>query len=120
MYQRTDLQTYIQVFMKTAKFPRAHARAWKLTCCTNVKTRTLLHIGKQAVTRLLSRRYHNVFPLLVTSCCDKSGASYYHLVIRLMTVTELPHVVPTKGRSQQFAMSLFCDESVGLIILVTR
>jgi hypothetical protein len=24
-----------------------------------------------------------------TSCCDKSGTSYYHLVTRLMTVTEL-------------------------------
>jgi hypothetical protein len=36
-----------------------------------------------------------VFALLVPSCCDKSGISY-HLVTRLMTVTDLLQVVPTR------------------------
>jgi hypothetical protein len=56
---------------------------------THVKTSKLLKIGKQVVTRLLSSRYQDVFVLLVPSCCDKSGTSYYHLVTRSMTVTEL-------------------------------
>jgi hypothetical protein len=34
-----------------------------------------------------------VFALLVPSCCDKSGTSCYHLVTRLMTVTDLLQVV---------------------------
>jgi hypothetical protein len=37
-----------------------------------------------------------VFALLVRSCCDKSGTSCYHLVTRLMTVTDLLQVVPTR------------------------
>jgi hypothetical protein len=37
-----------------------------------------------------------VFALLVPSCCDKSGTSCYHLVTRLMTVTDLLQVVPTR------------------------
>ena len=50
----------------------------------------------QVVTRLLSSRYQDVFALLVPSCCDKSGTSCYHLVRRLMTVTNLLQVVPTR------------------------
>ena len=37
-----------------------------------------------------------MFALLVPSCCDKSGTSCYHLVTRLMTVTDLLQVVPTR------------------------
>ena len=37
-----------------------------------------------------------MFALLVRSCCDKSGTSCYHLVTRLMTVTDLLQVVPTR------------------------
>jgi hypothetical protein len=56
----------------------------------------LLQICKQVVTRLLSGRYQDVFALLVPSCCDKSGTSCYHLVTRLMTVTDLLQVVATR------------------------
>jgi hypothetical protein len=31
--------------------------------------------------------------MLVSSCCNKSGTIYYHLVTRLMTVTDLLQVV---------------------------
>jgi hypothetical protein len=41
-------------------------------------------------------RTHPVDKLLVCSCCDKSGTSCYHLVTRLMMVTDLLQVVPTK------------------------
>jgi hypothetical protein len=58
--------------------------------CKNVQVVTDL------LTRLLSSRYQDVFALLVSSCCDKSGTSCYHLVTRLMTVTDLLQVVPTK------------------------
>ncbi len=34
--------------------------------------------------------------LLLPSCCDKSETSCYHLVTRLMTVTDLLQVVPTR------------------------
>jgi hypothetical protein len=34
--------------------------------------------------------------LLVPSCCDKSGTSLYRLVARLMMVTDLLQVVPTR------------------------
>ena len=37
-----------------------------------------------------------MFALLVPSCCDKSGTSCYHLVTRLMTVTDLQQVVATR------------------------
>jgi hypothetical protein len=37
-----------------------------------------------------------VFSLLVPSCCDKSGTSCYHLVTKLMMVTDLLQVVPTR------------------------
>ena len=37
-----------------------------------------------------------MFALLVPSCCDKSGTSCHHLVTRLMTVTDLLQVVPTR------------------------
>ncbi len=40
--------------------------------------------------------YQDVFALLVSSCCDKSGTSCYHLVTRLMTVTDLLQVFPTR------------------------
>jgi hypothetical protein len=43
----------------------------------------------------LSSRYQDVFALLVPSCCEKSGRSCYHLVTRLMTLTDLLQVVPT-------------------------
>jgi ArsR family metal-binding transcriptional regulator len=39
--------------------------------------------------------YQDVFALLVPSCCDKCGTSCYHLVTRLMMVTDLRQVVPT-------------------------
>ena len=94
---------------------------------------------KQVVTRLLSSRYQDVFALLVPSCCDKSGTSCYHLVTRLMTVTDLLQVVPTRliqavrnkllrACCHQFVNNLLraddirlvgttCCESVGLINL---
>jgi hypothetical protein len=104
--------------------------------------RVLLQIWKQVVTRLLSSRYQDVFALLVPSCCDKSGTSCYHLVTRLMTVTDLLQVVPTRlikavcnkllrACCHQLVNNLLraddirlvettCCESVGLINLVTR
>ena len=63
---------------------------------THTKTRKLIQICKQVVTRLLSTRYQDVFALLVPSCCDKFGTSCYHLVTRLMTVTDLLQVVPIR------------------------
>ena len=41
-------------------------------------------------------QYQDVFPLLLPSCCDKSETSCYHLVTRLMTVTDLLDVAPTR------------------------
>jgi hypothetical protein len=67
-----------------------------ISACIHVKTRKLLQICKQVVTRLLRSRYQDVFALLVPSCCDKSGTSCYHLVTRLMTVTDLLQVIPTR------------------------
>ncbi len=64
---------------------------WRLS-----QTRKFLQTCKQVVTRLLSSRYQDVFALLVPSCRDKSGTSCYHLVTRLMTVTDLLQVVPTR------------------------
>ena len=56
----------------------------------------MLQICKQVVTRFVVKpQYQDVFALLVPSCCDKSGTSCYHLVTRLMTVTDLLQVVPT-------------------------
>ena len=46
--------------------------------------RSAQQICKQVVTRLLSSRYQDMFPLFVLSCCDKSGTSCYHLFTRLM------------------------------------
>ena len=63
-----------------------------LTCLhrlIHLKTRKLSQISKQVVTRLLSSRCHDVFALFLPSCRDKSGTSCYHLVTRLMTVTDL-------------------------------
>ena len=37
-----------------------------------------------------------MFALLVSSCCDKSGTSCYHILTRLMTVRDLLQVVPTR------------------------
>jgi hypothetical protein len=110
--------------------------------CTHIKSRKLLQICKQVVTRLLSSRYQDVFALLVPSCCDKSGTSCYHLVIGLMTVTDLLQVIPTRpiqavcnkllrACCHQLVNNLLraddirlvgttCCESVGLINLVTR
>jgi hypothetical protein len=78
-----------------------------------------MHICKQVVRRLLSSRYHDVFALLVPSCCDKSGTSCYHLVTRLMTATVLLQVVPTRliqAVSSQVATSLLSIS--GLLELV--
>ena len=84
-----------------------------------------------------------MFALLVPSCFDKSGTSCYHLVTRLMTVTDLLQVVPTRliqravrnkllrACCHQLVNNLLraddirlvgttCGESVGLINLVTR
>ena len=63
---------------------------------SNVKTHKWLRICKQVATRLLSSRHQDVFALLVPSCCDKSGTSCYHLVTRLMMVTDLLQVVPPR------------------------
>jgi hypothetical protein len=63
---------------------------------THAKTRKLIQICKQVVTRLLSTRYQDVFALLVPSCCDKVGTSCYHLVTRLTTVTDSLQVVPIR------------------------
>jgi hypothetical protein len=52
-------------------------RGYKYT--NNWKSHKLLQICKQVVTRLLSSRYQDVFALLVSSCCDKSGTSCYHI-----------------------------------------
>jgi hypothetical protein len=60
---------------------------------TNVKVVADL---QTSVTRLLSSRYQDVFALLVPSCCDKSGTSCYHIVTRLMTITDLLQVIPTR------------------------
>jgi branched-subunit amino acid transport protein AzlD len=38
----------------------------------------------------------DVFALLVPSCCEKSGTSWYHLVTRLMTVIDLLQVVTAR------------------------
>ena len=56
---------------------------------------TYYKICKEAVTRLLSSRYQDVFALLVPSCCDKSETSCHHFVTRLMMVTDLLQVFPT-------------------------
>jgi hypothetical protein len=40
--------------------------------------------------------YQDVFALLISSCYDKSRTSCYHLVTRLMTVTDLLQVVPKR------------------------
>jgi hypothetical protein len=42
---------------------------------THVKTRKLLQVCKQVVTRFLPSQYQDVFALLVPSCCDKSGTT---------------------------------------------
>jgi hypothetical protein len=62
----------------------------------HVKTRTLLQICKQVVAGLLWSRYQDVFALLVPSCCDKSGTSCYHLLTKLMPITDLLQAVPTR------------------------
>ncbi len=109
--------------------------------CTHTNVQ-VFKICKRFVTRLLSSWYQDVFALLVPSCCDKSGTSCYHLVTRLMTVTDLLQVVPTRliqavrnkllrACCHQLVNNLLraddirlvgttCCESVGLINLVTR
>jgi hypothetical protein len=113
-----------------------------VVCSTHVKTHELFQICKQVVTRLLLSRYQDVFALLVPSCCDKSETSCYHLVTRLMTVTDLLQVVLTRliqtvrnkllrACCHQLVNNLLrgddirlvgttCCESVGLINLVAR
>ena len=58
----------------------------------HVKTRKLLQICKQVVTRLLSSRYQDVFTLRTacSQCCDKFGTSW------LLTITGLVQVVPIR------------------------
>jgi hypothetical protein len=58
-----------------------------------------------------------VFALLVASCCDKCGTSCYHLVTRLMTVTDLRQVVPTGLIQAVFVTS--CYELVVINLLTT-
>jgi hypothetical protein len=73
---------------------------------------------KQVATRLLSSRYRDVFAPLVPSCCDKSGTSCYHLVTRLMTVTDLPQFVPTRliqAVRNKFATSLLSSTCKQLV-----
>jgi hypothetical protein len=53
----------------------------------------LVQVCKQVVTRLLSSRYQDLFALLVPSCCDKMSDNF---VRRLMTITILVQVVPTR------------------------
>ena len=110
---------------------------------THVKTHKLLQICKQVVSKQgyksISR---DVLPLLVPSCCDKSGTSCYHLVTRLMMVTDFLQVVPKRliqsvrnkllrACCHQLVNNLLraddirlvgttCCESVGLVNLVTR
>ena len=88
----------------------------------------------------MSQRF-NMMCSLVSSCCDKSETSCYHLVTRLMTV-DLLQVVPTRliqavrnmllrACGHQLVNNLLragdirlvgttCCESVTLINLVTR
>ena len=87
------LATTLLQFVTICAFLRVHIR---IHTYTHIKTRKLLQICKQVVTRLLSSRYQDVSTLLVPSCCDKSGTSCYRLVTRLMTVTDLLQVVPTR------------------------
>ena len=83
-----------------------------------------------------------MYALLVPSCCDKSETSFYHLVARLMTVTDLLQVFPTRliqavrnkllrACRHQLVNNLLraddirlvgktCRESLGIINLVTR
>ena len=118
------------IYIFCAPHANAHEKTRKLQIC------------KQVATRLLSSRYQDVVALLVPSCCDKSGTSCYHLVTRLMTVTDLLQVVPTRliqavrnkllrACCHQLVNNLLraddirlvgttCCKSVGLISLVTR
>ena len=50
-----------------------------------------------------------MFALLVPSWCDKSGTSWYHLVTRSMTVTDLLHADDIRF------VGTTCCESLGLI-----
>jgi hypothetical protein len=99
-----------------------------------ITRKNTLQIHNQVVARFLSNPYQDVFALFVTSC--------YHLVTRLMTVTDLLHVVPTRllqavrNKLLQACCHLLvnnllraddirlvgttCSESVDLINLVTR
>jgi hypothetical protein len=111
-----------------------------LYICQNMQVVT--DLCKPVVTRLSWSRYQDVLALLVPSCCDKSGTSCYHLFTRLMTVTDLLQVVPTRltqavrnkllrACCHQLVNNLLraddiklvrttSCESVGLINLVTR
>ena len=55
--------------------------------------------------------YHDVFALLVPSCCVKSGTICYHLVTRLMMVTDLLLVAPTRQQR------LFITTCYGLVVI---
>ena len=55
---------------------------------TRKKAQVVTYLQTSCI-RLLSSRYQlDVFALLVPSCCDKSGTSRYHLVTRLVMVTD--------------------------------
>jgi hypothetical protein len=71
-------------------------RLMRPTDSQQVVPTSLLPSSTLLLTRLLSSQYQDVFALFVPSCCDKSGTSCYHLVTRLMTVTDLLQVVPTR------------------------
>ena len=68
-----------------------------LQICHNLHVFTCIpYYSPSRLTRLLSSRHQNVFALLVPRCCGKSGKSCYHLVTRLMTITDLLQVVQTR------------------------
>jgi hypothetical protein len=85
--------------------------------CIHVKTHKLLQICKQVVTRFLSSRYQDVFALLVPSCCDKSRTSCYHLVTRLMMVTDLLQVRNKLLWTccHQLVNNLLCADNIRLV-----
>jgi hypothetical protein len=96
MWNSCGWDNYLKNLCRTLIFRANSLRQSVAKYVARVKTRKLLQICTQVVTRLLSSRYQDVFSLLVPSCCDKSGTSCYHLVTRLMTVTDLLQVVPTR------------------------
>jgi hypothetical protein len=89
--QKRKLLLILKIFLKKyfQIYTQAVAKLW-------IQINPGLFLCKQVVTRLLSSRYQDVFALLVPSCCNKSGPSCYHLVTKLMTVTDSQQIVPTR------------------------